>query len=245
MKPYDLQNVPKAPKGFHNRLVQTLDSLPERKEGISMKRKKLTKLLIAAAVVTVMAATVIAGGRILSITSHSYHGNDFQELPAASWAEERIGAEPKLMERFSNGFAFDHGSIVKSEIATEGNDQTKPFTTLDLTYQKADERISLSLSAVSLPVSAGAEQIERGGMTFYYDSFQQKVVPTNYQETDEDKAAIASGELNLAWGADKVEISNFQSLTWEQDGVQYNLYGFDLDLTQDDLASMACELIEL
>lgn len=81
MTPNDLQRVPKAPTGFHNRLVQTLDGLPERKEGISMKRKNLTRLLVAAAVVTVMAVTVIAGGRMMMISSHSYRGDDYQELP--------------------------------------------------------------------------------------------------------------------------------------------------------------------
>ena len=224
MKPNDLQNVPKAPQGFHKRLVQTLDSLPERKEGISMKRKTLTKLLIAAAVVTVMAATVIAGGRMLMISAHSYHGDDYYELPTAAWAKEKIGAEPKLIAEFSNGYTFDH-------------------VTLDLTYRKADESVELSLSSVPTPVSSDAEQIERDGITFHYDSYTHKIVPVDYKETEEDKAAAANGELVLGWGAETVEVYEFQALVWEQNGVQYHLYGHDLTLTQDDLSDMACELM--
>lgn len=243
MKPNDLQNVPKAPLGFHKRLVQTLDSLPERKEGISMKRKTLTKLLIAAAVVTVMAATAIAGGRMLMVSGHSYHGDDYYELPTAAWAGEKIGAEPKLIEQFSNGYTFDHGSICENEITTEGNHKTQPYISLDLTYQKAGESTNLSLCGISHPISPDAEQIERDGMTFYYDSYVHKIVPIDYKETEEDKAAVANGELVLAWGAETVEVYEFQSLIWEQDGVQYDLYGHDMDLTQDDLSDMACELM--
>ncbi len=243
MKPNDLQNVPKAPQGFHKRLVQTLDSLPERKDGIPMKRKHLTKLLIAAAVVTVMAATVIAGGRMLMITGHSYHGDDYQELPTAAWAGEKIGAEPKLTEEFSNGYTFDHGGITQNEITTEGNNKTQPYTSLDLTYQKADESVELSLHGVALPISTDAEQIERDGITFYYDSYTHKIVPVSYEETEADKAAVASGDLVLAWGAETVEIREFQALVWEQNGVQYDLYGLDMDLNRDDLLDMACELM--
>ena len=243
MKPNDLQNVPKASQGFHKRLVQTLDSLPERKDGIPMKRKHLTKLLIAAAVVTVMAATVIAGGRMLMITGHSYHGDDYQELPTAAWAGEKIGAEPKLTEEFSNGYTFDHGGITQNEITTEGNSKTQPYVTLDLTYRKADESVELSLSSVPTPVSSDAEQIERDGITFHYDSYTHKIVPVDYKETEEDKAAAANGELVLGWGAETVEVYEFQALVWEQNGVQYHLYGHDLTLTQDDLSDMACELM--
>lgn len=243
MKPNDLQNVPKAPLGFHKRLVQTLDSLPERKEGISMKRKTLTKLLIAAAVVTVMAATAIAGGRMLMVSSHSYKGDEYQKLPTAAWAKEKIGAEPKLIAEFSNGYTFDHGNIVENEITTEGNNKTQSHASLDLTYQKAGESVELSLSGVPLPVASDAEQIERDGITFHYDSYTHKVVPVDYKETEEDKAAAANGELVLAWGSETVEVLEFQTLVWEQNGVQYHLSGHDMELTRDDLSDMACELM--
>lgn len=243
MKPTDLQNVPKAPGGFHNRLVQTLDSLPERKEGISMKRKHLAKILVAAAVVSVMAVTAIAGGKMLMINSHSSHLDDYQEMPTAAWAETKIGAEPKLVEEFSNGYTFDHGGITESEIVTEGNSKRKDYTELDLEYRKEGDSVSLMLNGVSLPVSSDAECIEQDGLTLYYSSYTHKLVPVDYEETEEDKAAVERGELIFGWGADKVEVLEFQALHWEQDGVTYSLSGHNMALEKDDLVEMACELM--
>lgn len=243
MTPNDLQRVPKAPEGFHNRLVQTLDGLPERKEGISMKRKNVTRLLVAAAVAAVMAVTAIAGGRMLMISSHSYHSDDFRKLPAASWAEEKIGAEPKLLGEFSNGYAFDHGSIRENEFESEGNSRTHAYTSLNLTYAKEDDRVDLSMDGVSQSMPTDAARIEQDGLTLYYTSYTNKIVPTDYDETAEDKAAVESGELVISWGADEVEVMEFQGLSWEQDGVRYLLYGHDMALDRDGLAAMACELM--
>lgn len=243
MTPNDLQRVPKAPEGFHNRLVQTLDGLPERKEGIFMKRKHLTRLLVAAAVVAVMAVTAIAGGRMLMINSHSYQSDNYQELPTASWAESKIGAEPKLLNEFSNGYTFDHGGIVENEIVTEGNSKSIPYTSLDFTYTNEDDRVELSMNGVSLPVSPDDECIEQDGLTLYYNRYTNKIVPTDYNETAEDKAAVESGELVISWGSDEVEVMEFQALSWEQDGVQYSLYGHDIALDRDGLVAMACELM--
>lgn len=243
MTPNDLQRVPKAPEGFHNRLVQTLDGLPERKEGIFMKRKHLTRLLVAAAVVALMAVTAIAGGRMLMINSHSYRGDDYQKLPTASWAEEKIGVAPKLLNEFSNGYAFDHGSICENESVNEGNSKTHAYTRLDFTYTNEDHRVELSLNGFSLPMPTDAECIEKDGLSLYYTSYTNKIVPTDYNETAEDKAAVESGELVISWGSDEVEVMEFQALSWEQDGVQYSLYGHDMALDRDALAAMACELM--
>lgn len=243
MKLNDLQNAPKAPKGFHNRLVQTLDSLPERKEGISMKRKNLTRLLTAAAIVAVITVTAIAGGRMLMITGHSYHGDDYQELPTAAWAEEKIGAEPKLLEQFSNGFTFDYGGITKNELTTEGNSQGKSYTSLDLTYVNKDASVTLTMNGIALSNSPDAEIIEKNSTTLYYSSFTHKVVPMDYEMTEEDEKAVENGTLVFGWGADKVETYAFQELKWEQNGVSYSLYGHDMELGRDDLTAMACELL--
>lgn len=243
MTPNDLQRVPKAPEGFHNRLVQTLDGLPERKEGIFMKRKHLTRLLVAAAVVSVMAVTAIAGGRMLMINSHSDPGDDYQKLPTASWAEEKIGVKPKLLNGFSNGYAFDHGSVRESEAVNEGNSKTHAYTSLNFSYTNESDRVELSMNGISLPVSPDDECIEQDGLTLYYNRYTNKIVPTDYNETAEDKAAVESGELVISWGSDEVEVMEFQALSWEQDGVQYSLYGHDMALDRDGLVAMACELM--
>ncbi len=134
----DLHNAPKAPEGFHQRLVQTLDSLPDRKEGISMKHKHMTKLLVAAAAIALLATAAFAGGKLVEIVGHSSHNEDYYELPAAEAAMKTIEStsEPKLIETFSNGYSFDHGSTVENDYLTESGQKTGHYRTLDMVYSK-------------------------------------------------------------------------------------------------------------
>ena len=55
---------------------------------------------------------------------------------------------------------------------------------------------------------------------------------------------VDAGELVIAYGSRKVENKVYQSLSWEEGGVHYNMDVFDSDLTADQMAGMAVEIIE-
>lgn len=241
----DLHNAPKAPEGFHQRLVQTLDSLPDRKEGISMKHKHMTKLLVAAAAIALLATAVFAGGKLVSIVSSSYHSGDYYELPTAEDAAKIIQSadEPKLIETFSNGYSFDSGCTTENDYMTESGQRTGHYRSMDMVYSKDGDRIYLGLQSGEIPAAPDVEVFSLDGLELQYNRMTQKNVPPDYKLTEQDEKDQADGTYVFAWGSDKVEVHEFQHLAWNAGGVNYSLYGSDSALTKDDLAAMAVELM--
>ena len=76
-----------------------------------------------------------------------------------------------------------------------------------------------------------------------YDSYVNKVVPVGYELTAEDIAARDSGELVFSYGAEYPEIVHVQSVFWEMDGIKYFMTQLDGALTEEELFTMAGELI--
>ena len=82
------------------------------------------------------------------------------------------------------------------------------------------------------------------GVDILYHSYTNKIVPSDYRMTDEDKKAEANGELVFSYGSSKVEIKEVQSVLWSEDGIHYSLMQIDGKLSANELAEMAKEIIE-
>ena len=61
--------------------------------------------------------------------------------------------------------------------------------------------------------------------------------------TEEDKAGEARGDFYISVGSQEVEIHQNQTVTWDKDGVHYQLLGFDLSLNAEEMLDMAEEII--
>ena len=62
--------------------------------------------------------------------------------------------------------------------------------------------------------------------------------------TDEDKAALADGSLEISVGSDEVERMLNVSVEWTQEGVYYHLFGWDLSLTAEEMLDIAADFVE-
>lgn len=82
-----------------------------------------------------------------------------------------------------------------------------------------------------------------GDITVYYDSITNKQVPPDYVMTEEDKAGEAKGDFYISVGSQEVETHQNQSVTWDKDGVRYQILGFDLNLGAEEMFDMAEEII--
>ncbi len=245
MKKTGLHNVPKAPAGFHHQVLQTLENLPERKEGILMK-KKFTKILVAAAVIAALGVTAFAGGRLMEITGHSSRADDFYELPTPTEAAEIVGAEPVLLESFSNGYTFQRGNTSENTLIFEGNSKGKEYQSMELGYAKDGDEVFLSFGSPVEPgdyVDDETESIDVDGRTLYYARQTYKIVPPDYQMTEQDKQDEADGTYVFSYGSETVEVKDFQHLSWSQGELNYELYAHDSVLARGDLVAMAEEIL--
>ena len=202
--------------------------------------------LIAVAATLVMGITVFAASGIISQWfSSSSSIPDYKTLPTADQVAKDIGYEAVTIDEFANGYKFDNGSIVDNTLTDETGNVTEKFKSVSFRYEKDGDEVIFSQDKFNSAVETSGEVITSvDGVDVYYFNYTNKLVPPDYKLTDEDKKAEANGELVFSYGSSKVEINEVQSVSWEKDGMYYQLMQIDGKLSADALADMAAEVIE-
>ena len=214
----------------------------ERKSVIMKSKKKVSIIAIAAAFV--LGATVFAANGIVSTWfSSSSSIPDYTSLPTEKQVIKDIGYRTVLIGAFDNGYAFKDGNIVNNNF-TDGSSSVEKFKSVSFRYEKGEDDVIFSQDKFSSDMSEDGSVIKNvNGCDIYYYSYTNKIVPPDYQQTDEDKKAEANGELVFSYGSAEVEISKVQSVTWKKDGIMYQLLQIDGKLSPDELVQMAEECL--
>lgn len=255
MKQYDLERAfPKTTEGFHNRVVDTLQNLPEEKERMifmkkGMKKKWTMGKAAACVAVAVLACgtTVFAASKIDTWVMSGSPKPVYEEFPTAEQVENDYGFTPKAVEAFSNGFTFEEITQSKGEALDDAGNSLGEKIDLDYAYVKGDQEVTLAVSNKALSQEDETAELaeEYQGISLYYTNQAYKFVPEDYEMTEQDKEDEASGKYLFSYGSDEVEISQFVAVNWVDDGHEYILYGSDLDLSKDELLGMCKEVIDV
>ncbi|MEY8764770.1 MULTISPECIES: hypothetical protein [Clostridium] len=250
MNKYDWNNAfPDTPKSFKNKVSAALNSLPDKMEnGKIYKKGSIKKKIIVGLVATmVIGTTVFAAGKVSSIISSSSSTPAYTTIPTAEQVRKDLKFNPKLVNKFGNGYTFVNGVIVNNKgIDNKGNFAGKTKS-LDFTYAKGNDELSLYMENGRLGErSKGATAIANyNGIDLYYYSYTNKFVPSDYKMTEQDKKDKLSGKYVFSYGSDsdKEKISQVQCLNWMQDGINYSFLGSDSNVSKDDLVKMAQQVI--
>ena len=189
------------------------------------KKMKITakRIIAIAAALCLLTASCCAAVQYAFIESH--YTADITAYADLADAEKEVGFDAKYVEAFSNGFRFIRGG---AGVNIDADGVETEF--LSIIYQDDQGRpISLRIEPV-LDVADG------------YSAQLYKVVPPDYRPTAEDAAMEASGEVVLSYGGDEVKTQTCESYYWQDGGLHYCLVGFDLNLGEAKLASMAEEI---
>lgn len=216
----------------------------ERKQITMRSKKKLIPLLIAATLA--IGATVFAAtGTISSWIGESSSRPDYRSLPTETQVKKDIGYEAVLIDTFKNGYQFKDGNIVKNRLQDENKNVVEKFRSVSFTYEKDKDEVIFSQEKFNSEIEESGKHIATvDGTNVYYTHYTNKTVPADYKMTEKDKEAEASGKLVFSYGSSKVEkIQEIQSITWEKDGVQYQLMQIDGQLSSGELLDMAKEVI--
>lgn len=215
----------------------------ERKSYV-MKSKKKISLIALAATLAVGISVFAASGIISNWYSSSSSNPEYKSLPTEQQCIDDIGYAPVLIETFENGYSFDDGSIVNNNLTDENNKSVEKFKSVMFRYDKGGDTVFFSQDKYNSETETNGDVITSvDGIDVYYFKYTNKVVPPDYELTDADKKAEASGELVFSYGSSKVEIIDVQSVTWTIDDMHYLLMQMDGNLTSDELADMAREVI--
>lgn len=222
--------------------------LEMQKEAEDMKHLSVKKLVIGVAVgCLLVSGGVFAAGHATSLVTHTFLPDmcrDYGKLPEM---EKKLGYAVDAVEEFSNGYRFQRMSVDEWEGRDAGGNQVYTFKSLGIDYAKGGEKsVSLYIEKpVETPVRDRMPDTTRdcAGITVYYDSITNKQVPPDYVLTQEDKDGEARGDFYISVGTPEVEVHQNMTVSWDKDGIHYQLLGFDLNLSADEMLDMAEEII--
>lgn len=246
MKEYDWENAfPKPTEEFHEKLCSTLNGLEREKK---MKRLSVKKgvIIAAAAVLVVGSAAFASSGAIRTISGGSSAIPDYRSVPDTQRLEDKMGAAPKIVDKFSNGYAFSDGSDMKNKISDEEGGPTTKFNSITCRYTKDGDRLIFSADAE--PEAHENDEPETAevynGINIGYISYTGKFVPVEYELTEQDLIDQENGDVVFSYGTDEVEIYQIQGVHWEQDGIYYSITAMSSPLDKTALVDMAKEVID-
>ena len=229
------------------RLCRKIDNRIEEETRMRGKWNWKKAVTVAAAVCVLGSITAVASGRIVSVTSHSYHDEEVTDYKEMEKLAEEQGISLKAPEAFANGYQFASAVPVYGSGEDESGNTVGQWESLSLTYRKeGGPDLFLDADKTQLQEFGEADQtFEYEGITMSYAKEHYRMVPPDYQVTEEEQDLIESGGLVISYGTDTVQDQEYQILCWEDGGVSYSLSAFDSGMTAQEMARMAQEMIEM
>lgn len=225
------------------RIMSQAINFNQKKESVTMSKKKIG--IIAVAATLVMGIAAYASSEIIASWNGSSSSTpEYTSLPTTEEIVSDIGYAPVLIEEFENGYVFDNASIVRNDLRDDSGESVEKFKSVTMRYEKGNDKVLMSADRFNSEMEASGEVVANiDGIDINYDSYTNKVVPPDYELTEEDKKAEENGELVFSYGSSDVSVSEVQNLSWEQNGIHYSFTCIDNNISVDELVNMAKEII--
>ncbi len=222
---------------------------------VYMKRKRIVTFALAAALMLVLGISAFAIWGIPRFTgTHPMPKTaEYTSLSALPEIEKDVGYPVTVPEHFSNGYAFSMLRVDGEAVFGESYEVLKEYYSIHVTYTRdGAPDLSLSLSPVlelesssEAPVRTPSEQRTISSVTVDLNCDHYKVVPEDYEKTEDDLAQEAAGHYYISFGSDQIEEREVASAEFKLDNVSYTLMDMAAKETSlDTLAQMAGEIIE-
>ena len=220
---------------------------------VHMKKKRIMTFVLAAVLMLALGITAYAVGgipRFVGTCSMADTGK-YTSLIDIPKAEKITGYPICLVERFSNGYEFSGMRIDGEAVYDEGFNALEEYYVVHAAYSASGaEEIMLNLSPVQ-ELSGGYQRPDPTSGCFIGDTEVRisrdhyKLVPDDYEKTEEDLVAEASGHFYVSFGSDTIEEKDFVSAEFEIDGVVYDFLCLNAaECADQTLIGMASEIIE-
>lgn len=217
----------------------------ERRSNYMKSKKKAVIIAIAATLVLGSAVFATSGFFAKRWQSTSSYEPSYTLLPSKDEVKKDVGYDVVLTDCFENGYVFKSGHVVENNITDESGNSMEKYKSVSFTYEKDNDAVYFSQEKFSADTDISGKIISTvKGTDIYYFSYTNKLVPTDYELSEADKKAKESGELVFSYGSSKVELIEVQSVSFEKEGVFYQLMQIDGKLSSEELCNMAKEIIE-
>ena len=202
------------------RVNAKLESAYTERKSVTMKSKKRISFIAIAATLALGITVFAVNGVVSTWSSSSSSAPDYTSLPTEQQVMKDIGYETVLIDSFENGYTFKDGNVVNNNFKDENGGSVEKFKSVTFDYEKDGDKVIFSQDKFNSEMSMAGDVIKTvNGTDIYYYSYTNKVVPSDYKLTDEDKKAEENGELVFTYGSSEVEIKQVQHVSWVKDGI--------------------------
>ena len=224
---------------------------PERT--VCMKKKRVITFVLAAALILALGISAYAiWGVPRSTGTHLMpKAAEYTSLSDLPKIEKDIGYKVTVPERFSNGYDFAGLHVEGEAVFGENNEVLEEYYAVHVIYSDADaSELTLHLSPMLDIESQSAppapnEQRTVNGAVVNLNLDHYRVVPEDYEKTEEDLARESAGHYYISFGSDEIEEYDMAFADFRLNGVTYTLMDMAADQDSfDTLFQMAREIIE-
>ena len=220
---------------------------------LHMKKKRSITFALAAVLMLALAAVAyaVSGTPRWTATHAMKDTGEYTSLEDLEKIESLIGYDICLVDQFSCGYRFSKLLVAGEAVYDENNTALEEYYSVYSTYHDPDgTELTLALSPVlELPGSqeapAPSSEHRIGDTVIRISHDRYKLVPPDYEETEEDLANEAAGHFYISYGADEIEEKDYISSEFVLNGVNYCFLTDDGSKCTDEmLIRMATEIID-
>lgn len=220
------------------------------KELITMKnRKKISRILIAAAVICLLTVTAFAAEQLRIHSFISQNQEYFDSFGELKQALDSVGLAVDIPEEYETGFRFQR--VRTGEVAGEDDDGNSVGTFWDLLVQyENDQGQQVNLDVNPLVDWANAEDSRTPilsktvrGVTLNYYVDHYKFVPEGYVLSEEEEQWKQQPGNYISYGTDEVRQQDFASLSWTTEEEIFCFMEMGTSIDPEILFAMAEEIL--
>lgn len=212
------------------------------------KKFKTNRMVLVAICVILLITGCAAKGMLHKMISRTRER--YTEYEQIRLAEEWLGHEIQVREKFENGYFFDSIETIEAEGFGEEDDLLLNFKQLVVTYRAGNDTMSLWIREegvlpgddkdIEIDV-LGTKQI--AGKEVTYSAATYKYVTEGYELTEQDKERMEKENYYILNDPRRVGTNSYSAVAWRQDGLIYRLRREDRNISAEELFAMAEELI--
>lgn len=223
---------------------ETKVRLNERKETTMMKFNTRRMGILIACICLFAGITVFAAGKIESLqTGKNYKA--FTKYEDYDKAVAKAGYQIAAPEQLNDEYIFKEYSIVGTDAKDSDNNTVSSFKEFKVTYEdkKGDQLVLNTLKSSDYQdedVVKPDEICNINGVSVSYTTYRMITVPDDYELTAKEKAMQETGKIWFTKGGfDNREETEYAFVSWEKDGIRYNLMDEGLKMQKESLFQMA------
>lgn len=208
-----------------------------------MLRRKYTKVAAIVFACLALSGTAVYASRGLTWYGSGTPG-EYTSYQDINKAFQKSGIDASVPEELLYGFTFKEASINTFGQMDGGNKKVSEYTGLDVCYENADgQQIMIAIEPVVADGSdeepIAAKELSKG-VTATYDCHEMLMVPSRDEISKEDREReLTDPKFWISEGSKQIERTTNSNVRFEIDGISYNILGFDLNLTQDEMFALA------